>query len=574
MEEQNKNTKQNTNKKLITVIVVAAIAFALLTVATIVAIGFLVYSMNMTKGEVQKKYIEDVYMNDDIHRTVERTINVENSSTDNSDNKQNNSENANSSDIQEIQGEAVSKTYVDWRGELQVVDNVDCGEYSKCYIAGTVVRGDEKFVGHDIYLRLEEMMGSSFTHFLLYQKDGKTYKFIFDKSVAPIAGIDDVPETLVVDDLNIRFQGAEWVNYFFKDVTDRDDHKMMKHDTLGKVYRAQDDCLVAELPNHTAQAYGFEIPFVDDETRKPKITFNDGTKNDDVYAYMKHECISLCTAYIHNDRVTENDLKKIGKTIDGDAIYALKDDNNQVLEDLYNDKNTVAYFGDDWNDKLEHNKYSYEEYIDMHPYLYWKDPFGNFVEFINEKFTVAAEMCKPVVYFYAEEEKNVHFDVSPVGGFTHTEPQHNDGWDIQTIGNGRIKDNKTGKEYDSLLWEGMALNYSVPDSGWVIAQRDLNGFFDEKLNTLGMNEKEINDFKEYWLERLNDNPYYRISFMDRDQFDRLAPLHFSENPDHIIRVMMIAKGEQNYYELPAQNITTDINRDGFTVVEWGGMLER
>jgi hypothetical protein len=348
----------------------------------------------------------------------------------------------------------------------------------------------------------------------------------------------------------------------------------MKHDVLGKIYRAQDDCLVAELPNHVAKAYGYKIPFVSDDNRVPKITFNDGVKNEDPYSYKLHTCISLCGKYIHNNRVSESDLKVVGSASNGDDIYALKNTQHPILSELYADKNTVAYFGNDWGDKLDHNKYTYDEYIAKRPYLYWKDPFGNFIEFVNEKFTVAAEMCKPVVYFYSEDERNLHFDVAPIGGFTHTEPQHNNGWDIQTIGNGRIKDVNTGLEYDSLLWEGMALNYSVPDTGWVIAQGNLNEFFDEKLSILGMNKKEINDFKEYWLEKLNDNLYYRISFMDRGQFDRLAPLSFSEKPDNIIRIMMVAKGEQDYYELPEQNIVTNTSRSGFAVVEWGGMLER
>lgn len=576
--EENKNETRNeegNNKKLIKIILIVAVAFSLLSVAAIAAIGYLVYSMNMTKDEVQKKYIEEVYVKGEKKPDIERNLPPRNIPRNNNEVSPSNTDVAIGGFVR-VTDEEIEKTYVAWYEELKNIasDDVYCSNYDECFIAGKITQGDERFIGENLYLGLLGGMGMSFEHFAIYEKGGQKYMFIFNEKKAPIAGIDDVPAKLEVDDLNTTFKAREWVNYFFKDVTEMEDHKIMKHDTLGKIYRAQDDCLVAELPDHTAKAYEFEVPFVDDKARKPKITFNDGTKNDGIYEYKAHSCVSLCTRYVHNDKVSSDDLKKVGKASNGDAIYALKNDHHSILEDLYNDKNTVAYFGDDWSDKLDHNKYSYEEYISMHPYLYWKDPFGNFVQFTNEKFMVAAEMCKPVVYFYSVDEKDLHFDVEPVGGFTHTEPMYDNGWNIRTIGDGRIRDNRSGIEYDSLLWEGMALGYDVPESGWVVASQDLNGFFDKKLSELGMNKKEIADFKEYWLERLDENLYYRISFMDRGQFDELAPLTFSEEPDNIIRVMMIAKGEDSYYELPEQNISNNTSRDGFTVVEWGGILER
>ncbi len=583
--EENKN-KQENNKKLIKILLIVAVAFSLLTVALIVAIGFLVYSTNMTKNEVQKKYIEDVYVDNTKSNNPKNTKIISKSDINKNDtkekqmpvdkkpeNRNNQSQSNNADKLIEIKDQFTEKTYVDWFDDLKEVADVNCGEYAKCYIVGKVVRGDARFVGQSIYLQVTEGMGADFTHFVIYKKDGKKYKFFFDKVRSPIAGIDDVPKTLAIDDFDVDFQSSEYITSFFKDIKDKGKHKIAKNNVLGKVYRAREDCLIAELPDHTAKAYGFDIPFVYNDARVPKINFDDGTKNKDVYSYMKHTCVNLCDEYNHNDKVSESDLKKIGTTNDGDEIYEFKDPNNKILKDLYNDKNTVAYFGDDWSDKLDHNKYSYDEFINMHPYLYWKDPFGNFVEFVNDKFTVAAEMCKPVVYFYSQGRENLHFDVKPIGGFTHTEPKYKNGWDIQTIGNGRIKDLNTGEEYDSLLWEGMALGYNVPNQGWVVAQDKLSRFFDAKLSAFGMNDKEINDFKDYWIERLNEYPYYRISFMDRNQFDKLAPLSFSKKPDNIIRIMMIAKGEQNYYNLPQQQINST-DRSGLTVVEWGGMLER
>lgn len=569
-EERNKN---GTDDKLKKIIMIISVTFALVTVVSIVVVSLFVYSVNKAEDQVREKDIDGVRVNSKYvaPRVIKHDI---------SDGRVLPTDEQVTNDIdtdiiQEVHDVKIERTYVDWVEKLQEApDTSVCNGADQCYVSGKIIRGDQRFIGKNMYLVAQPTLGGmDFIHFVIYEENGNQYKFIFTEDNSPIAGINDVPETLTIDDFDTTFKRREWVTYLYKDISNIDDHKVTRHDTLGKIYRAEEDCLIAELPDHTAQMYEYNIPFMADETRKPRITFYDGVENDSVYEYKVHSCSNLCLKYVHNEKVTSDMLNDVGTTSNGDPIYAFKNDHDPVLEALYNNKNTVAYFGDNWSDKLDQNKYSYEEYISMYPYLYWKNPFGQYIEFVNEKFIIAAEMCKPVVYFYSKDEKNIHFDVNPIGGFTHTEPQHNDGWDLRTIGNGRIRDQHTGKEYDSLLWEGMALGYNVPEEGWVVAINDLDEFFDEKLRVLGMNNKEIEDFKEYWIARLNDFPYYRLSFMDREQFDYLAPLSFSQSPDNIIRVMMIAKGEQNYYDLQEQNLITNTSRQGFTIVEWGGMLE-
>ena len=48
------------------------------------------------------------------------------------------------------------------------------------------------------------------------------------------------------------------------------------------------------------------------------------------------------------------------------------------------------------------------------------------------------------------------------------------------------------------------------------------------------------------------------------------PLEITPNPDNIIRILMTFKGLDNPIEVKEQELQSLV-RDGFTVVEWGGL---
>ncbi|OWK27026.1 MAG: hypothetical protein US76_02825 [Parcubacteria group bacterium GW2011_GWA2_38_13b] len=183
-------------------------------------------------------------------------------------------------------------------------------------------------------------------------------------------------------------------------------------------------------------------------------------------------------------------------------------------------------------------------------------------------------MCKPVIYLYPERETKLNVQVDPIGGFTKTIPEYPPGgWDVTAHPDGKIIDNATGITYDYLYWSGISLGQFKNDEGWVVGQHDLGSFFDEKLKRLGMNEKEINDFKEYWLGRLIDKPFYQIFFLPKNIVDALAPLKItSVKEDAVLRIIMAVKGLDQFQEMPEQRLPQIPKRKGFTVVEWGGII--
>ena len=86
-----------------------------------------------------------------------------------------------------------------------------------------------------------------------------------------------------------------------------------------------------------------------------------------------------------------------------------------------------------------------------------------------------------------------------------------------------------------------------------------------------MNDIEIADFIEFWLPRMQDDPYYFVTFLPQQDFDLYAPLEVKPKPDTIIRVFMDFNGLDERVEVPEQQLYTP-ERIGFVVVEWGGAL--
>src|SRR3989344_6109075 len=469
---------------------------------------------------------------------------------------------------------------VEWLDKLVdvcVEDGACDDKFSKVserYIAGKIINGE--FSGKDLYLTGTETIGGSdyYHHILL---DGKEFALEDDKFI--IKGISDLPEKINVPDSKYQLV-KHYSPIMFSRV------KIVKTlfviDGIGEFILAENGCIIIELPDHTAIGYDLDIPFLNKENGRLNIEFSDGENSEEEYSYRKMTCNGPCVFFqFVEDKESfglEEKLIMAGITSNGDKIYKLKDSQDPVLKELYNDKNTHAYyygFNTDPPPDEPKSKYSYQEFIDFRPLLYWQDFLGRWIEFKNERFDIVAEMCKPVIYLYPESESRLNVQVDPIHGFTKTIPEYlPGGWDVTAYSDGRIVNDSTGKNYDYLYWSGISLGEFESKEGWVIEKNALGSFFDEKLKKLGMNDKEIYDFKEYWLGRLTDMPYYKISFIPKNIIDDLAPMKISpKTPDFLLRVYILVRGLDKHIEITEQQLPKTPMRKGFAVVEWGGIYK-
>lgn len=182
-----------------------------------------------------------------------------------------------------------------------------------------------------------------------------------------------------------------------------------------------------------------------------------------------------------------------------------------------------------------------------------------------------AEMGKPVIYLYPEETMEVFVNVEPTDGISVSDPELGDGWNVVASPDGKILNYGDYKVYPYLFWEGFAANFVTPEEGFVVAADTVDGFFDEKLEYMGMNATEIADFKEFWVPRLAEDPYYFITFVPQEEFEAYAPLTVEPAPDSVLRVFFDYKGLEEAVEVVEQELET-FEREGFTVIEWGGRL--
>lgn len=182
-----------------------------------------------------------------------------------------------------------------------------------------------------------------------------------------------------------------------------------------------------------------------------------------------------------------------------------------------------------------------------------------------------AEMGKPVIYLYPEKDAVISVNVKPRNGVSVSVPALNDGWKVLASPSGKLVNLADNKTYPYLFWEGYSADFVTPREGFVVEKKAVSAFFNEKLSYLGLNEKEIADFNEFWLPKLNEKPYYFVTFIPQTDFDKYAPLTVVPRPDTIIRVFFDYKGLDAKVKVPAQTLVKG-ERKGFTVIEWGGRL--
>ena len=175
---------------------------------------------------------------------------------------------------------------------------------------------------------------------------------------------------------------------------------------------------------------------------------------------------------------------------------------------------------------------------------------------------------KPVIYLYPEQAQEVYVQLELDGEFTCTYPEYDNGWKVKAYPDGTLRDQVTGKEYNYLFWEGTSGTGYDLSRGFVVEGKDTAEFLEEKLAYLGLNERESNEFIVYWLPRMEENDYNLITFQG-EKYTEHAKLKISPEPDSILRVFMAYKPLDKPVDIPEQELEP-FEREGFTVVEWGG----
>ena len=176
--------------------------------------------------------------------------------------------------------------------------------------------------------------------------------------------------------------------------------------------------------------------------------------------------------------------------------------------------------------------------------------------------------AKPVIYLYPEFAQEIEVKLDYAGELTCTYPAYKDGWRVVAYPDGTLVDRATGNEYSYLFWEGISHTEYDLSRGYVIAGEDTAEFLEATLAELGLNRTEANEFIVYWLPRMQGNPYNLISFQ-HERYTDAAKLTITPEPDSVLRVFMAYQALDEKIEVE-EPVIEPFERNGFTVVEWGG----
>lgn len=179
---------------------------------------------------------------------------------------------------------------------------------------------------------------------------------------------------------------------------------------------------------------------------------------------------------------------------------------------------------------------------------------------------------KPAIYLYPKVSTKVTIKNDFKGQVINTYPEYNNGWNIIAEPNGELLNQEDKRKYNYLFWDGIysfTKNHFKYTEGFYVKKEENIKFLQEKLELIGLNNTEINDFIVYWLPELSKNEENFIHFWVNDNIDNSSILTINPNPDTLIRVYMEFKPYLGENKLPEQHLVKT-ERFGFTVVEWGG----
>ena len=176
---------------------------------------------------------------------------------------------------------------------------------------------------------------------------------------------------------------------------------------------------------------------------------------------------------------------------------------------------------------------------------------------------------KPIIYLYPETPTLCSVKVTLNGELTCTYPAHGEhGWqDFTAYPDGTLIF-PDGKEYYALYWEGIQHTEWDFSRGFCVSGEDTAAFLEWALAAQGLTAREANEFIMYWLPLMQDNAYNVISFQTTAYTDG-ALLDIDPAPDSLLRVFMAYYATDEAEDIEPQTFH-GFDREGFTVVEWGG----
>ncbi|MCR5308888.1 MAG: hypothetical protein K6E21_02100, partial [Bacilli bacterium] len=119
------------------------------------------------------------------------------------------------------------------------------------------------------------------------------------------------------------------------------------------------------------------------------------------------------------------------------------------------------------------------------------------VTYVDYNDTDTFVVKKPIVYFYPEKEIDLTIKFTDEERLITTYPKYNGGWNIHLKENGTFTANDSDREYYALYFDEVP-NYSCEfKEGFYVTKDNAISFLEEKMDYMGFNNHEVNEFIMY-----------------------------------------------------------------------------
>ena len=187
----------------------------------------------------------------------------------------------------------------------------------------------------------------------------------------------------------------------------------------------------------------------------------------------------------------------------------------------------------------------------------------------NRDYQYLEKIDKPIIYIYPTDKTKLTITLNNDEKILYSYPKYDKSWEIIVDKDSNIYDLKTKRNYYALFWEGKDNTIINENEGFVVPGKETRTFLEEKLEFLGLNEKELNEFIIYWLPKLEKNKYTYIRFRTKEEIKSYNKINVNHKIDTLIQVYMDFKPLNKKINVIEQKLEKN-ERSGFTIVEWGG----
>lgn len=200
------------------------------------------------------------------------------------------------------------------------------------------------------------------------------------------------------------------------------------------------------------------------------------------------------------------------------------------------------------------------------------DFFDNLIEsmFPWMKTPDGVNCYKPNIYIYDSEGRRIELVFTEPQLIITSIPDYASGWTVTASKDSTLLTD-AGETFTYLFYESVTVRgLFETESGFMISSENRKDEWNEILSAYGFNETEIGDFVEFWDEMLESDKDYIMYPQYTETVDKAMEISISPMPENIVRMWFVF--EEYHGQQYEEEKIVSFTREGYTVVEWGGMI--